>query len=120
MLQSRERVGTLDREITIIQRVISTGTSNEDKITSWEEIDTDSNINARKIEEGGGTSVTADRVTHSKQTSWIIRYRDDLTVQMRIVWDTKVYEILNIAESDEGRKRYMNVLTQLLDNEYFT
>lgn len=120
MLQSKERIGRLDREITFIQPVIEVGTSNENKIIDWEPIDEFPEVSARKIEEGGSTSVEADRVTHSKQTTWVIRYRDDLNVIMRLVWDTQVYEILNVAEADEGRKRYMNVLTQLLDNIYYT
>jgi len=113
-------IGRHDRRITFIQAVISTGTSNEDKITAWEEIDNNPTVWARKIEEGGSTAVQADRVTHSRATTWVIRFRDDLNVRMRLVWDTQVYEIVNIAEADEGRQRYMNVLTSLLDNIYFT
>lgn len=120
MLRSQQKIGSLDREISFIQPVIETGTSNEDKIIGWELIDTDPNVNARKIEEGGSTAVQADRVTHSRATTWVIRYREDLNVRMRLVWDTQVYEIINVAEADEGRKRYMNVLTSLLDNIYFT
>lgn len=120
MLQSKEKIGRLDREITFVQAVTEQGTSNERKITEWEEIKTDPNVNARKIETGGNTFIQSDRITFSQQTTWVIRYRDDLNVRMRLVWDTKMYEILNIAENNEGRKRYMDVVTQLLDNEFFT
>lgn len=114
-------IGRHDRRVTFIQPIISTGTSNEDKITSWEEIDSNPTVWARKIEEGGGTGVTADRVTHSRAVSFVVRFREDLNVRMRLVLDTLVYEIINIAEADQGgRERYLNVLTQLLDNEYFT
>lgn len=120
MLRSKERIGTLDREITFVQPITEQGESNERKITGWEEIDNHPNINARKIETSGNTFVQSDRITFSQQTTWVIRYRDDLNVRMRLVWDTQMYEILNIAEVDEGRRRYMNVFTQLLDNEFFT
>jgi SPP1 family predicted phage head-tail adaptor len=120
MLKSKQTVARLDREITFIEPTIVVGTSNEDKITAWVEIDTDPDVSARKMEEGGNTSVNADRVTNTKQTSWVIRYRDDLNVRMRIVYETKVYEILNISESDETRKRYLTILSQSLDNEFFT
>ncbi len=113
-------IGKHDRRVTFIQPVISTGTSNEDKITAWEEIDSNPTVWARKIEEGGSTAVNADRVTHSRATTWVIRHREDLNVRMRLVWDTQMYEIINIAEADEGRRRYLNVLTSLLDNQYFT
>lgn len=120
MLRSQTNIGTLDREITFIQYVVEVGESNEDKITSWEEIATDPNVNAAKIENGGNTFVQADRLTWNQQTRWVIRWRDDLNVRMRLVWDTKVYEILNISESDESRRRFLNIETNLLDNEYFT
>lgn len=120
MLQSKQKVSQLDREITFIEPTISIGTSNEDKVTGWTELSTDPEVSARKIEEGGGTSVSSDRVTNTRQTSWVIRYREDLTVQMRLVYGTQVYEILNISESDETRKRFLTILSQTIDNIYFT
>ena len=41
MLQAREQIGSLDREIIFLQKIIVDGDSNEDKIEGWEEIDTD-------------------------------------------------------------------------------
>jgi head-tail adaptor len=120
MLQSNTRIAELDREITFIQPVISNGTSNEDKITGWQELETDPTVNAKKIEGGGNTLVQNDRITFSQQTTWVIRWRNDLTISMRLVWDTKVYSILNVSELDEGRQRFLSVQTNLLDNEYFT
>lgn len=120
MLQAKTRVGSLDREVTFIQPIIENGVSNEDKITGWEVIDEDPYDNARKIEGGGSTVVAADRITLTRQTTWQIRYRDDLNVRMRLVYEMQVYEILNIAEADEARKRFLNIETSLLDNEFFT
>jgi head-tail adaptor len=120
MLRSSVKVGELDREITFIQAVIEQGTSGEDKITGWEVIDEYPNVSAKKIENGGGTAVLSDRITWSQQTTWVIRHRTDLNVRMRLVWDTKVYEVLNIADREEGRNRFLDVVTNLLDNEYFT
>src|SRR5690348_11757498 len=120
MLRSKDKIGTLDREITFIQPITEQGDSNERKITGWEKIENYPNVNARKIETGGGTAVINDRITFTQQTTWVIRYRDDLKVTMRLVWDMKMYEILNIAESDESRKRFLNIVTQFLDNEFFT
>jgi SPP1 family predicted phage head-tail adaptor len=120
MLKGRDKIGTLDREITFVKPIIENGVSNEDKITGWEEIDSYPRVTARKIEQDGSTLVQSDRISFSQQTTWVIRYRDDLNVRMRLIWDTKAYEILNISEADEGRKRYLNIATQFLDNEYFT
>lgn len=116
----KTKIGELDREITFIQPIIEQGTSNEDKITGWEEIDTDATVNAKKKENSGAVYVQADRLTYAQQTTWTIRHRTDLNVTMRVVWDTKVYQISNISDLDEGRQRYMALVTNLLDNVYFT
>lgn len=121
MLQSNTRIGQLDREITFIQPILTQGTSGEDKPTGWEVIDDEPYDNARKIEQGGTTQVQADRLTWSQQTVWQVRAdRPALTVKMRLVESTQVYEIINISEADEGRNRFLNIVTNLLDNEFFT
>lgn len=120
MLRSKEKIGTLDREVVFIKSIIEDGDANGDNIVGWEEIDSYPRVSARKLEASGDTAVVNDRVTFVQQTNWIIRFRDDLNTRMRLVWDTKVYSILNIAESDEGRRRYMVVNTTLIDNEFFT
>jgi hypothetical protein len=120
-LQSKTNIGQLDHEITFIKPIIEQGTSGEDKITGWEEIDDEPDDNARRIEQGGSTQVQADRLTFSQQTTWQIRAdRPALNIRMRLVYDTQVYEILNISPAGEGRNRFLNVVTNLLDNEYFT
>ncbi len=114
-------IGRLDRRVTFIQPITETGTSNEIKITGWEVIDDNDTVWANKMERSGSTFVQSDRVTYAQQTDWNIRYRTDLNVRMRLVYDTFVYEIINIAElSDRPRERYTRLNTTLLDNVYFT
>jgi len=120
MLQSKTRIGQLDRDVTFIQSIIIQGNSNEDKITDWEEIENYPTVSARKIENSGNTFVEADRITWSQQTTWQIRWRDDLNVRMRLVYNSQVYEILNIADLEEGRQRFLSVVTNMLDQEFFT
>ena len=120
MLQHKQTIGRLDREITIIQAIISNATSNADEVTGWEVIDTDPNVNAAKSEKAGTVYSQADRLTFTQQTEWTIRHRSDLNIRMRIVWDTKVYEIFNIVDADDSRSRYTKILTNLLDNTFFT
>lgn len=120
MLAHRELIGRLDREIYLIQPVISNGDSNEDKITDWELIENDSFLNARKVDLAGSTTVINDRLTYIQPTEWIIRYRTDLNNRMRIVYDTQVYEILSITDAAEGRNRFMRITSNLMDNIYFT
>lgn len=120
MLSHRQKIGRLDREIYLIQPVTTTGDSNEDKITAWELIDNDSFISARKMDKDGSTLVSNDRIMYAQPTEWIIRYRDDLNNRMRIVFDTQVYEILSITEAYESRGRYLKVVSNLMDNTFFT
>lgn len=128
MLKGRDKIGTLDREITFIQAIIGDELSNADEITGWEEIDSYPTVTARKIEEGGSSEVVNDSVRYVRNTTWIIRYRTDLITlrktkgidRIRLVWDTQVYQILNISETGESRGRYMEITTSLIDNEYFT
>jgi len=128
MLKAKDKIGTLDREVTFIQAVIEDGVSNDDKLTDWEEIENYPRVTARKIEDGGSSIVANDRVTYVRNTTWIIRYRDDLFTirqekgidRMRLVFDTQMYQILNISETGESRKRYLEITTSLIDNEHFT
>lgn len=120
MLQAKTKVGELDREVTFIQPIYEQGISSEDKITGWEVINDYNTVSAKKIENGGNTFVQSERITWSQQTTWVIRWRDDLNIRMRLVWDTKVYQIINLADTDEGRRRFLTVTTNLLDNEFWT
>lgn len=114
-------IGKLDRRVTFIKEVIETGDSNEDKVTGWEVIDNNSVVWAEKIERSGSKFVQDDRISFVQQTDWRIRFRTDLNVRMRLVYDSFVYNITSIAEmSDESRKRYLMINTTLLDNIYFT
>jgi len=120
MLQARIRRGELDRPITFIKEVISRGTSNQDKITSWVEITTYPTVFSKKIEQRGTEVVVADQLQYIQKTIFIIVYRDDLSVKYRVVFGGKVYEIVSITESGEQRKSYLEIVANLLDNEIWT
>jgi SPP1 family predicted phage head-tail adaptor len=120
MLSHRQKIGRLDREVYLIQPVTATGDSNEDKIIAWELIDEDSFISARKMDKDGTTAVINDRIVFAQPTDWIIRYRDDINNRMRIVFNTQVYEILSITEAYESRNRYLKIVSNLLDNTFYT
>ncbi len=113
-------IGRLDRRVTFIKEIIVTGDSNEDKVTGWEVIDSNDTVWAEKIERSGTKFVQDDRLTFTQQTDWRIRFRTDLNVRMRLVYDTQVYSITNIAEMKGSRERYSILNTTLLDNIYFT
>lgn len=115
------RIGKLDRRITIIQPTISNGTSNEDKITGWEAVDSVPEIWAEKNESRGNTLVQSDRVVFSQVVDWRIRFRTDLTIAMRLVdKNGQCYSIVGFREHEKGRERYLIVTTNILDNEFWT
>src|SRR5687768_15947004 len=114
-------IGKMDRRVTFIKPIIENGTSNEDKVTGWEVIDSNDTVWAEKIERSGSKFIQEDRVALVMQTDWRIRFRTDLNGSMRLVYNTLVYNITAFSEmSDESRKRYTMVNTTLLDNIYFT
>lgn len=118
MLQAREQIGSLDREIIFLQKIVEDGDSNGDNETGWEEIDTDPTVPASKKEYKGNENPLADRLTYGQPTHFVIRYRTDITVEMRIVYESRQYEIVSINE--EGRRRFLTIVTNLLDNVYWT
>lgn len=120
-------IGKMDRRVTFIKEILETGTSNENKIIGWETIDNNDTVWAEKLEKSGNTVVQNDRITFIQQTDWIIRFRTDLNVRMRLVYDSFVYSITNIAELEDQsrfvkakRKRYLKINTTIVDNEYFS
>jgi SPP1 family predicted phage head-tail adaptor len=122
MLQSTQQIGKLDRLVTFIERIISTGESNEDKTDGWQEIATTPTIWASKEDQQGYEAVIADRLTYIQPCKWIVRYEDAVgkNEKMRLVYESRVYEIQAITDLSGQRKRYLEVVTKLLDNEYFT
>jgi len=118
MLHVKTQIGHFDREVIFLEKTITDGDSNEDKITGWAEIATDATVPASKQESRGNELALADRVTYAQPTHFIIRYRDDITVEMRLVCEQKVYEITSTVE--EGRRRFLTIVTNLIDNEVWT
>jgi len=118
MLQSKEQIGRFDREITFIQSIEVDGISNEDKKIGWEEIENYPTVSAKKRNLKGNEVPIADRLNAIYPVVFTIRYRDDLNEKMRVVCDGKVYEITApIEEPEDGRRRFLNVYANYLDNE---
>lgn len=120
MLQGKVRTGELDREITFIKEVVSRGASNDDKIDSWELIDSDPTVFSRKTEMRGNEVVIGEQLKYVQKTVFLIRYREDLTTKNRVVYNEKVYEIISITEAGEQRKTWLDVVANLIDNETFS
>jgi hypothetical protein len=120
MLQSPVRRGELDRDVTFIRKDLSNGASNADNIDSWVEVATDPMVRARKRDIKGDVGVINEQVAYSQRTVWTIDYREDLTIDNRLVHDGKVYTIISTAENSGSRERYLDVMTSLLNTETWT
>jgi SPP1 family predicted phage head-tail adaptor len=119
MLQPRTQVGKLDREIIFIEKVTEVGEANGQELVSWREIENYPCVSSSKEDMPGKEVFDADRLAYSQLTKFVIRYRDDINAEMRIVYETKVYNIVSPPQ-EEGRKRFMIITANLIDNEFFT
>lgn len=119
MLQAKIRRGELDRPITFIKEVVTTGLANQDIIT-WSVIPINPTVFCRKREMKGSEVVIGDQLKYIQKTVFTIVYRTDITVKNRCVFSGKVYEIISITEADEQRNSYLDVVANLIDNEVWT
>lgn len=93
------QAGKLDRVVTIQQYTPSRDAAGGE-IKSWADVAT---VRAEKRDLSGRELVQANREDLSETfTTWIIRYRSDVTPKMRLVDGTTNYDILNLSEI--GRK----------------
>jgi len=117
MLQSRIRRGQLDRQIVFVQKIITSGSANEDALAGWEVIDSDSQVWAKVDQKPGAELVVADQIQSTLNTSFIIDYRTDITPEMRIVYASKYFNIISIAEHEESRDGFLMIAAEEVPNE---
>lgn len=117
MLQAKDvRRGQLDREVTFIKAIVSRGTSNQDKITGWEEVDQYPEVFARVKQLPGTEIVLSGQVKFFQKTEFVVIYRTDLTTKNRLVFEDQVYEIVSVVPTAQ-RGMYTQVMAHLLDGE---
>ena len=114
MLTTSVQVGKLDRRITIQEPVYGINDHNEKVISSWSTVET---VWAKAEQRQGSEVVDADRLTYYETTIFTIRYRSDLNVRMRIIWDSVPYRIFSIVEHKSSRKGYLEIAAEIIDNE---
>lgn len=95
------RIGALDRRITLQQRSSSKDSSGQqsqtwsDAFTCWAAIDP---LSGRELQ--AAQAIVAE-TTHEV----LIRYRSTVRPDMRVVYQTKVFDVLNVL--DEGMQHRM-------------
>lgn len=107
MLQHKEDIGKLDKRVTFQQKTIGVNVSNEDEETGWQDVAT---TWASKEDRNGVEKYAADRLTGFQGAEFVIRWRNDVNIKMRLVCEGLAYNIISFSEI--GRKRFMTVLTE--------
>ena len=107
MLSTSEHIGKLDRRITIQRKVLGSDASNQRKITGWTDIATYPEVWANVDEKSGSEVFQADQLVGLTVANFTIRYRTDVTIENRIVYNSKYYDIQAIL--DVGRKRFLRL-----------
>lgn len=110
----------MDRQITFIEKVIGSNSTNENEVTSWDLIDSVPTVWAKVSQKGGKEAVVADQIRTVFNSMFVIDYREDITEEMRIVYNSKVFDIIGIIEHEESRDRYLQIQAEYIPNETFT
>jgi len=121
MLQNRMRRGEMDRKITFVKKVIGTNSFNEDKEISWQAVPVNPIVWARMRQSKGTEVVIADRINYAQVTTFTCDYRDDVTeIDFRVVFNTRMYNILSITPNEASRGMYIDVVCTIVDTETWT
>jgi SPP1 family predicted phage head-tail adaptor len=100
------RAGPLDRFITIQNRTITRNAQGAD-LEAW---GTFAQVWASKKDYRGEEFFSAQKENAQIETMWRIRYLTGLKSEMRISYDGKLYDILQISEL--GRREGFELLTK--------
>lgn len=109
MSSSKTPIGERDRRITIQEKTITTNSFNEEVVT-WSDLIT---VWAKVSEAQGDENYEADQLTERRLTVFDINHRSDVTVEHRIAYNDRYYDVVSIVEPD--RKRSLKLKARLLD-----
>ena len=101
------RAGSLDRRITV-QQATTTLDSFGEPIKAWADLCT---VWAQVKPVGGNERFQGQQVNPEVDTRFIIRYRTDVRVAQRVVYDGEQYDVLGILEI--GRHAGQELLAKL-------
>lgn len=110
----------MDRQITFIRKVIGSNSTNEDELTEWEKLPDNPTVWAKKTQKQGAEVVVTDQVQSIVNTTFIVDYRTDLDETMRVVENSKVFNIISISEHEESRKGFLLLNSESVPNQTFT
>jgi SPP1 family predicted phage head-tail adaptor len=100
-------IGSFDRRVTFQQRIVGTDASNQHKPLGWENIPNNATTWAHVEENSGSEVFQADQLSGLTVANIFIRYRTDLSVQNRVIYNGKEYDIHAITEI--GRRKHLKL-----------
>ena len=101
--------GLMDELVTVEQYTMTTDSNTGEKLQSWSTYSTP----WARIQEGesGSETVDADRREHKQIVTFTLRHDSGINPKMRIVWENRYYNIINIADLE--RRMYLKIQTEL-------
>jgi len=101
--------GLMDELVTVEQYTMTTDSNTGEKLQSWSTYSTP----WARIQEGesGSETVDADRREHKQTVTFTLRHDSGINTKMRIVWENKYFNIINIADLE--RRMYLKIQTEL-------
>jgi SPP1 family predicted phage head-tail adaptor len=101
-------IGSFDKRVTFQQKIVGTDASNQEKPLGWENIPSNATVWAHVEENSGSEVFQADQLHGLTVATIFIRYRTDLSIQNRAVYNGKNYDIHAITEWG-GRRNYLKL-----------
>ena len=106
-------------EVTFIKKMIVPDEFNADAETYWDPISNYPTVFARvtqKPRPRGNEVVIGDRIVSVQVTIFTVRWRDDITVEHRVVFENIPYNIVHVVEGD-SRREVLVITAEKIDNE---
>lgn len=98
--------GDLNQQIVVQEKTVTYDTVNQ-PIETWSEFDT---VYAQIITSGGGELYTAQRINAETTAVFKIRKLTGITTLMRILYGTRIFEILPPINNMDERNRLMLIM----------
>lgn len=108
--QARLSAGQLDRRITF-QVAVEVRDSFGEPVQTWANLASHATVPARVEPLRGSERFAAQQVNADTDTKFTIRYRNDLTEKMRILYEARYYDVHSIHEV--GRHQWLEIEASL-------
>lgn len=105
-----ERIGPLRERVTI-ERATRSADSSGGSVVSWAPLGHAPTVWARVEPLSGGEALQAMRLEARITHRVTLRWRDDVSATMRLVWRARVLNIRAVTNPDE-RRRYLELLCE--------